>query len=177
MIQPILLYGNSMLKQVSGIIPEKFPKLKELINDMFETMHKADGIGLSGIQIGIPLQIFVVEAHLEQENFHFRDAFINPYIEEEWGSLVKHPEGCLSIPNLNALVERRENIKLNYYDSDWNHHVKNFDGFKARMIQHECDHLKGILYIEHLDRMWLKVLEKPLQLIKEREIQISYLYK
>ena len=177
MIQPILLYGNPMLKQVSGNITKEFPKLKELIDDMFETMHKAGGIGLSGIQIGIPLQIFIVEAHFEQDNFHFRDVFINPYIKKEWGNLVKHPEGCLSIPHITASVERYETIELDYYDSEWKHHVEVFDGFKARMIQHEYDHLKGKLYIEHLNRMWTKALEKPLQLIEERKIQVPYLHK
>lgn len=177
MIHPILLYEDPMLKQVSGNIPKGFPKLKELISDMFETMHKANGIGLSGIQIGVPLQIFVIEAHFEQDDFHFRDVFINPFIEKEWGSLVKITEGCLSVPRLSALVERHENIKLNYYDSDWNHHVKNFSGFEARMIQHECDHLKGKIYIEHLDHMWMKILEPSLQLIKERKIEVPYLSK
>jgi peptide deformylase len=120
MIHPILLYGDPMLKQRSGDIPSNFPKnqLEELINDMFETMHKANGVGLSAIQIGIPYRIFVVEAHLEQEDFHFRDVFINPYIKNEWGPMVKHPEGCLSVPQLTALVERRENIELEYYDTD-----------------------------------------------------------
>lgn len=166
-----------MLKQRSGKIPQNFPKLQELIDDMFETMHKANGVGLSGIQIGIPYRIFVVEAHLEQENFHFRDVFVNPHIRKEWGPMVKHPEGCLSVPQLTALIERHEKIELEYYTSEWEHKVETFDGFKARIIQHEHDHLEGMIYIERADNMWQKALEKPLEMIEKREIEVPYLYK
>jgi len=177
MIHPIILYGDPMLKQKSGDIPKGFPQLDELIDDMYETMHKANGIGLSGVQIGIPFRIFVVEAHLEQENFHFRGIFINPYIKKEWGAMVKHPEGCLSVPQLTALVERRENIELEYYDENWTHKVEVFSGFKARIIQHEYDHLEGSIYVDKIDRLWRKALEKPLQLIEERKIEVKYAFK
>ncbi len=177
MIHPVLLYGDPMLKQLSGEIPKEFPKLTELIYDMFETMHKANGVGLSAIQIGIPLRIFVIEARIETQDFHFRGVFINPRIAKEWGEYVKHPEGCLSVPQITATVERKENIELNYYDAEFVHHTKSFNGFEARIIQHEYDHLEGKLYIDRLDRMWEKVLEGPLQLIKDRKIEIPYSYR
>jgi len=179
MIHPILLYGDKMLEQRSAQIPSNFPKsqLEELINDMFETMHKANGVGLSGIQIGIPFRIFIVEAHLEQEDFHFRDIFINPYIINEWGEKVKYPEGCLSVPQLTALIERHENVTLEWYDQDFNKRKENFDGYKARIIQHEYDHLEGKIYVERADKLWRKALEKPLELIKERKVEVTYLTK
>lgn len=175
MIQPILLYGDPMLEQTSGDIPLNFPKILELVDDMFETMHKANGVGLSAIQIGIPYRIFVIEAHLE--DFNFRDVFINPYVRKEWGTKVKHAEGCLSVPQLTALVERPENIELEYYDINWKKHVKTFSGFEARIIQHEYDHLEGKLYVDKIDMMWKKALEEPLNLIKDRKIQIPYSWK
>lgn len=177
MIRPIVLYGDPILKEKSGEIPKSFPKLYELANDMFETMHKAGGVGLSAIQIGIPLRIFVIEAHIGEENFHFRGIFINPYLRNEWGQKCKFTEGCLSIPSISAMVERSSNIELEYYDENWNFHVEKFNGYKARIIQHEYDHLEGILYIERLDRLWEEALNEPLNLIKERKITIKYLTK
>jgi len=177
MIHPILLYGDPMLRQESGIIPKNFPQLNDLIEDMFETMHKANGIGLSGIQIGIPFRIFIIEAHLDHEDFHFRKVFINPVIQKEWGNLVKHPEGCLSVPQLTALVERPEKLEIGYYDEKWESKVEVYDGYEARIIQHEYDHLQGKLYIDRIDKMWKKALERPLEMIEERDIKIPYSYK
>ena len=178
MIHPIVIYDDPTLKQVSEEIPyQKFPKIEELVDDMFETMHKANGIGLSAIQIGIPLRIFVIEAHLENENFHFRETFINPKMIRKWGNKVKLTEGCLSVPQIFAQVERNETIELSYYDSNWKFHTKIFKGLKSRIIQHEYDHLEGILFIEHLDNMWKKIIESPLETIKNKNIEIPYLVK
>lgn len=182
MIHPILLYGDDALTQKSEDYPLKVDmdtsQLNELIYDMYETMHKANGVGLSAIQIGIPYRIFVIEAHLDQENFHFRGLFINPVIKREFGSLVKHPEGCLSVPFLTASVERKESIEIEYYDQDLNFHTETFSGFEARIIQHEYDHLNGILYVNKLDRLWKKALERPLEIIKQRLIEnVPYLSK
>lgn len=177
MIYPIRLYGDPILNSVSNSISKNYPNLTPLISDMYETMHKAGGIGLAAIQIGIPINIFIVEAHLEQENFHFREVFINPVMEEETGELVQHPEGCLSIPGLTGMIERHDNIKISYYDQDWKYHTKDFSGYKARIIQHEYDHLLGIVYPEKLNKMWEMVLERPLQMIKERRIETHYLSK
>jgi len=179
MIHPILLYGDPMLTQKSAEIPKNFPKIKleELINDMFETMHKANGVGLSAIQIGIPYRIFVVEAHLEKENFHFRNVFINPYIKKEWEPLVKYSEGCLSVPYVTTSVSRPQNIELDYYDQNLNHHIETFKDFKARIIQHEMDHMEGEIFIDKIDQLWKKALENSLQMIKNRKITVAYLTK
>jgi peptide deformylase len=177
MIQPIFLYGNEVLKEKSGEIPKNFPKLHELIDDMFETMHRAGGIGLSGIQIGVPLRIFVVEAHIESENFHFRGIFINPYIRKYFTPFVKYTEGCLSVPYISSLVDRHSKIEIEYYDEKWEFHVETFDGYRARIIQHEYDHLEGILYVDKIDELWKKTLEYHLDLIEKREIEVKYLNK
>lgn len=165
------------MKTSDEIIKESKFDIKYLVNDMFETMHKANGVGLAAIQIGIPLRLFVIEAHIEADNFHFRGAFINPKILKEGGNFVKHPEGCLSVPQLAAPVERFEDIELEWYDERWNYHKEKFSGYEARMIQHEYDHLEGKLYIDYLSYMWAETFKVSLQLIKERKMEIPYLWK
>jgi len=175
MVRPITLYGDPSLEIISTEVRRGTEVA--LISDMFETMHKAGGVGLAGVQIGIPLRIFVIEAHLEKENFHFREVFINPTIIREFGNLVKHPEGCLSIPQIAALVERHESIEIEWWNEKWEYQKKVFDGFAARIIQHEYDHLGGELYIDKLDKMWREMIAHPLSLIEERKMEIPYLYK
>lgn len=178
MIRPILLYGDEMLRETSMEVNKGSQlEIKSLISDMFETMHKANGIGLAAIQIGIPLRIFIIEAHLDQDNFHFRNVFINPAIKKEWGDLVKHPEGCLSVPGLTGLVERPSKIEIAYYNENWEPKVEVFDGYAARIIQHEYDHLEGVIYTDLLDRMWKKGLERPLELIENRQMEVPYSWK
>lgn len=178
MIRPILLYGDPMLEEISVDANSSSQlEIKSLISDMFETMHQAKGIGLSSIQIGIPLRIFIIEAHMEEENFHLRKSFINPKIIREFGELVKHPEGCLSVPGVAGLVERRESIELEYLDEDWNRHTKIFTSYAARIIQHEFDHLNGKIYIDHLDRMWKEAFESSLEIIENRTMEVPYSWK
>jgi len=178
MIHPIITYGNSMLTQKSGEIPQNFPNIHELINDMFETMLKANGIGLSAIQIGVPLRIFVIEVRKQREDdFAFRGVFINPYIRKEFGDKIKFNEGCLSVPMISAIVERSAAIELEYYDEYWKKHIQKFDGMAARIIQHEYDHLEGILYVERLNPLWKEALQVPLQEIKDKKVEVNYLIK
>lgn len=177
MVHPIVLYGDPILKEKSGEIPKNFPKLNELASDLFETMHKAGGIGLAAVQIGVPLRIFVIEAHIEKENFHFRGVFVNPYIRRESAPLVKYSEGCLSVPYIAALVERPSKIDIEYYDENWQFHVETLEGYKARIVQHEYDHLEGIIYTDKLDRLWSQTIEQSLNLIEKRELEVNYLTK
>lgn len=179
MIRPIVLYGDPILGEISEEVGENYSKsdIRMLIEDMFETMHRAKGVGLSAIQIGVPLRIFVAEAHLPDDDFHFRGSFINPKIVKEFGELVKHPEGCLSVPGLAGLVERHENIELEYLDDEWKPHTKVFTGFAARIIQHEYDHLEGKVYVEHLDQMWFRTMEESLKLIEDRKMEVPYSWK
>ena len=176
MIHPIHLYGDPMLNQKSMDIPTNFPlnQLHDLINDMYETMHKANGIGLSAIQIGFPFRIFIIEA--KKDNFHIRKEFINPVIKSTKGS-IKFSEGCLSVPGLTSTVERPESIVISYLDKNLNTVEESFDGIAARIIQHEYDHLEGLLFIDIINFMWKQALEPSLQSIKRREIEVSYMYK
>jgi peptide deformylase len=178
MVRPIILYGNPILREASAEIDRKtVVELPKLISDMFETMHKANGIGLAAVQIGVPLRLFVVEAHITEDNFHFRETFINPKILREWGTDSKRPEGCLSVPGIPAIVERAESIEIEWYDEKWNYHKKNFSGTAARIIQHEYDHLRGKLYVDRLDTMWRSLLEQPLELIEKRQMEVPFLWK
>jgi len=178
MIRPVILYGDPILREISAEV-SKGSKLdiNQLVSDMFETMHRANGIGLAAVQIGVPLRIFVVEAHIEEDNFHLRGTFINPKITDELGMEIKHPEGCLSVPGLTAMVERSEGIVMEWYDEKWEQHKQEFHGFAARILQHEYDHLEGKIYVDYLDTMWKKMIERPLQLIEDREMEVTYLCK
>lgn len=176
MIRPILLYGEEMLREISvDVNKASLLEVRSLISEMFETMHRANGVGLSAIQIGIPLKIFVIEAHMEEEDLHIRGSFINPRLINESGDIVKHPEGCLSVPGLTAMVDRPESIELEWYDEDWTKHKKIFHGIEARIIQHEYDHLNGIIYTDKIDKMWIEAIKPSLEVIKNREMEVPYL--
>jgi len=177
MIHPIVLYDNNILRQKSEIVKINFTKLDDLIKDMYETMLKANGIGLSAIQISVPLRIFVIEAHIEKENFHFKQTFINPTIIRKYGNNINYSEGCLSIPYISAMVSRTESIEIEYWDEKWERHLENYSDYKARIIQHEYDHLEGVLYIDKVDNLWKQVLEEPLLCIKKKDVTPKYLFK
>ena len=170
MILPIYTYGKPDLRKVAEPISADYPNLKDLINNMFETMVHADGVGLAAPQIGLSIRIIVIDlAPLKEDNPElgdFRVTLINPEILEESEEEVAYDEGCLSIPGINETVVRPEYIKIHYYDADFNEHELELDGFKARVVQHEYDHLEGHLFTD---------LVKPLrrQLIKSKLTNIS----
>ena len=178
MIHPIVTYGNPLLRTPSQEIQQGTKlNLQQLIVDMFETMHKAKGIGLSAIQIGVPLRIFVIEAEEKEQNFYFKGVFINPVITKSWGSWLPMTEGCLSIPGLTAQVNRPDNIELTWYDENWEKHTQEFRDMKARIIQHEYDHLEGVIFPDKLSGMWADLLEEPLEYIRNNDIKVPYLIK
>ena len=178
MILPVVLYGDPILETISAEVDQQSKAdIQRLIDDMFETMHKANGVGLAAVQVGVPLRLFVIEAHLPQEDFHLRGAFINPKILREFGDLVKYPEGCLSVPGLAGNVERLSSIEIEYLDEKWEPQKKVFDGYAARIIQHEYDHLEGEIYVDKLDSLWKAAMERPIEQIRNREIKPDYLWK
>lgn len=178
MIQPVILYGDPILRSKSeNIDVNMFPiqEIGNLTNDMFETMHKANGVGLSAIQIGVPFRIFVIE--INNEHVQYKNVFINPNITHEFGEMTKLTEGCLSIPHLSASIERRSSLMMEYYNEKLEYHQEEFGGLIARVIQHEYDHLDGILYTDRVSLMWKDALEEPLNIIKNRKISVPYLSK
>lgn len=154
MIYPIYIYGSTVLREEAVEITKDYPDLKQLVSDMFETMYASNGVGLAAPQIGKPIRIFVVDASIyadeEPELATFKRAFINPEIVEESQCAVVMNEGCLSLPGLNEDVLRPEAIKISYFDEDFNPKEEYLEGFAARVVQHEYDHLDGIVFTDRL---------------------------
>ncbi|MFM7589382.1 MAG: peptide deformylase, partial [Bacteroidota bacterium] len=145
MILPIVLYGDPVLQHRAQEIPADFPELEALIQNMFETMYAASGIGLAAPQIGQSWRLFVLDAELADEELYKgqKRVFINPIILEESGDPWPYAEGCLSIPEIRGDVTRRATVRLRYEDAQRVLHEESFDGMLARIIQHEYDHLEG----------------------------------
>jgi peptide deformylase len=186
MILPIIAFGNPVLKRIADDIPENFEGLSALLTDMFETMYAAKGVGLAAPQIGESIRLFIVDgspfANEEGEEIDpkaigiegFKKVFINPIIEEESGDLWPFQEGCLSIPKIRENVNRRERICVSYYDENWSFHREEFDGYKARIIQHEYDHLEGILFTDKLSPLKKKLLSKRLGNVSIGIVEVDY---
>ena len=189
MILPIIAYGNPVLKRIADEIPENFEGLSSLLTDMFETMYAAKGVGLAAPQIGASIRLFIVDgspfANEEGEEIDpkaigiegFKKVFINPIIEEESGDLWPFQEGCLSIPKIRENVSRKERIYVSYYDENWSFHRDEFDGYKARIIQHEYDHLEGILFTDKLSPLKKKLLSKRLGNVSIGIVEVDYKMK
>ncbi|MFA9210935.1 MAG: peptide deformylase [Moraxellaceae bacterium] len=190
MILPIVAYGDPVLKKEAVEIDEQFPALNQLIENMFETMYEASGVGLAAPQIGQSIRLFVVDgspfAEVDEDEDDdpravgmegFKRVFINPIIEEETGANWVFAEGCLSIPKIREDVSRKEKIRVTYYDENWQFHDEWFDGYKARIIQHEYDHIEGILFTDHLSVLKKRMLTKRLTNISQGEVKVSYKMK
>ncbi|EIJ40180.1 peptide deformylase [Galbibacter orientalis DSM 19592] len=185
MILPIVAYGDPVLRKVAKDIPKDYPKLDVLIENMFETMYNAYGVGLAAPQIGLPIRLFVIDAtafadddelsEKEKEQLTgFKKVFINPTIIEETGEEWTFNEGCLSIPDIREDVTRNAIIKIEYYDADFNKHIEEFDGLAARVIQHEYDHIEGVLFTDKLSSLKKRLLKRKLTSISKGKIKIDY---
>lgn len=176
MIYPIVMYGDPVLRQKAKDI-EKGTDLKQLIEDMYETMHAASGIGLAAPQIGKAIRLFVVDGTSledEEDMEEFKQPFINPLILEEDGEPWPFEEGCLSIPGIREKVSRKEEVTVRYYDAEWNLHEETFDGMKARIIQHEYDHIEGKLFVDYLTPLKRKLLKSKLTDISKGKVDTEY---
>jgi peptide deformylase len=178
MVLPIVAFGDPVLKKVAEEIDAKYPKLKEVVANMFETMDSAHGVGLAAPQVGLSIRLFVVDAspfaeeHPELEGF--RKIFLNPIILEENGKPWSFNEGCLSIPGIREDVMRKPEIVIEYYDENWVLHEEKYDGLVARVIQHEYDHIEGILFIERLSGLRRRLLKGKLADITRGFIDVDY---
>ena len=176
MIYPIVLYGDPVLRQKAKDI-DKDTDLKQLIEDMYETMHAASGIGLAAPQIGKPIRLFVVDGTSledEEDMEEFKKAFINPVILEEDGESWDFEEGCLSIPNIREKVSRPEELTIRYFDENWIEHEETYDGMQARIIQHEYDHIEGKLFVDYLTPLKKKLLKGKLTDISKGKVDTEY---
>jgi peptide deformylase len=176
MIYPIVMYGDPVLRKRAKDI-EKGTDVKELVKDMFETMDGAHGIGLAAPQIGKSVRLFIVDGtSLEDEPDmkDFKKAFINAEILDEEGEPWAFEEGCLSIPNIREEVERPEKLRIHYFDENWNEHEEEYDGMKARIIQHEYDHIEGKLFIDYLSPLKKRMLKGKLTDISKGDVETEY---
>lgn len=185
MILPIVAYGDAVLKKKAKEIDKDYPKLDELIENMHETMHGAYGVGLAAPQIGLPIRLFLVdtEPFAEDEEYteeeqeqlkNFKKTFINAQILEEEGDEWAFNEGCLSIPDVREDVFRQPKIKIQYQDENFETHVEEYDGLIARVIQHEYDHIEGILFTDKLSSFKKRLIKGKLTNISKGKIRIDY---
>jgi peptide deformylase len=177
MIYPIISYGNSILKKVAEDITEG-ENLSELIQDMYKTMEHANGVGLAAPQINKGIRLFVIDSTLmldeEDEEKGVRKVFINPIILDEYGDHFGFEEGCLSIPEVRAEVIRPEKLTIEYYDENWNLKEEEFSGLTARVIQHEYDHLEGILFVDYLKGLKKRMVQSKLIDISKGKVSTDY---
>ncbi|MCS6988017.1 MAG: peptide deformylase [Chloroherpetonaceae bacterium] len=173
-ILPIYTYGDAVLKKVAKPIKKVDDKIQKLIDDMFETMAQANGIGLAAPQVGVSIRLMVVDVSCVKECKHIPPmVIINPQILETKGEVLME-EGCLSIPGVREEVWRPEIIKLKYRDRDFKERIEEFDGLVSRVIQHELDHLNGELFVEKLDSKTRRELKEELEAIKRGEAEAAY---
>lgn len=181
MVYPIVVYGSPVLRQVAKDIDAAYPDLQKLLDDMFETMYKADGMGLAAPQIGKSIRIFVVDATaLEEDDPEMKDfkkAFINPHILHLDGEMEVMNEGCLSLPKLREDVERHNKVVIRYRDEHFVEKEETYEGLKARVIQHEYDHLDGVLFIDRISPLRRKLLKGKLNDISKLKVDASYKIK
>lgn len=184
MILPIYAYGQPVLKKVAEDITPEYPGLQELLANMWETMEHADGVGLAAPQIGLAIRLFVVDTHPDEESkakerkeAPIRKVFINARMLEETGEVWPFSEGCLSIPDIRADVERPAVIRLRYLDENFAEHEEVFTGLNARVIQHEYDHIEGILFTDRLKPIKKQLIRRRLEKIRGGEVHASYRLK
>ena len=154
MILPIYTYGQPVLRKEAEDITADYPELKQLIENMFETNERVDGVGLAAPQIGLPIRVVIVDltplAEDMPEYADFKRAYINGYIVEEEGDTILMDEGCLSLPGIHEKVPRAERVRIEYVDENFVEHDEWVDGFLARVIQHEFDHLEGKVFTDRI---------------------------
>lgn len=175
---PVYLYGHPVLRRQSTDITPDYPELKKLVADMFETMYASEGVGLAAPQIGRNDRIVVIDADPVGESFPEcagrKFTLINPKVEVLDGDLCSRAEGCLSLPGLSEDVKRVEHIRLSWVDEDFNPHTEEISGFLARIVQHECDHLEGKVYIDHISPIRKQLIRSKLNNIVNGKTRCDY---
>lgn len=178
MVLPIYAYGQPVLKKVAKPIDKDYEGLEKLLEDMWETMYAANGVGLAAPQIGKAIRIFLVDSKqmMEEgeEDKGIKQAFINAEILEEDGKLWPYEEGCLSIPDITGDVERPSTVKIRYQDENFEEHTVVLTGLNARVVQHEYDHIEGKLFTEKLKPLKKKMIKRKLEKIKKGAVKAKY---
>lgn len=178
MILPIYLYGQPVLREVAEDIDVAYPDLKQLIADMFETMDNADGVGLAAPQVGLPIRVVVINLDVLSDDMpeykDFRRAYINAHIIETGDETVSMEEGCLSLPGLHETVRRPTKIHVKYLDEDFNEHDEWVEGYLARVMQHEFDHLEGHVFVDRISPLRRQMDKRKLTSLVEGRVNCGY---
>ena len=178
MILPILAYGDPILKTRATKVEATHEGLTDLIQNMWETMYRAEGVGLAAPQIGKSLRIFIVDASPFEDDdpslAGFKKLFINPEILEEWGEEWMFSEGCLSFPDLREDISRKPNLRIRYYDELFQIHEGEYSGIVARIIQHEYDHIEGIVMVDHMSPLKRTLMRSKLLNISKGAVSAGY---
>lgn len=188
MILPIYAYGEPVLKKKAKDIDKNYPELDQLITNMYDTLYKSHGIGLAAPQIGLSIRLFIIDATPLAEDEDYQDlkeelekngkkVFINPKIIEREGEIWKFNEGCLSIPDIREDIKRPEIITIEYFDENWIKKTETFKDIRARIIQHEYDHIEGILFTDLLSPLKKKLIKRKLEDISKGKIHVEYKMK
>ena len=178
MILPIYLLGQPVLRKETENITADYPNLAELIDNMFQTMHNSDGIGLAAPQIGLAIRLFVIDATPMQEDFPeietAKKVFINPEIIDHSEETITYEEGCLSVPGIHEKVTRPSEVTVHYFDENFVEHTDKFTGFFARIVQHEYDHLEGHVFTDRVSPLRRQMISSKLQNIQKGKARCSY---
>ena len=178
MILPVYLYGHPVLRKKSTEVASDYHELKQLVADMFATMYESEGVGQAAPQIGRNDRIVVIDADAVGESFPEcagrKFTLINPVIEVLDGDPISRGEGCLSLPGLSEKVKRTEHIRLSWVDEDFQPHTEEISGYLARIVQHECDHLEGMMYIDHISPIRKQHIKGKLNDIATGRIRCDY---
>lgn len=178
MVYPVVLFGSPLLRKVSKSIDKDYTNLDKLVEDMFETMESSDGVGLAAPQIGKSIRLFIIDATPMAEDDAslegFKRVFINANILEETGEEWGFVEGCLSVPEIREEVQRPSTVTIEYYDENFEYKKETFGGVKARIIQHEYDHLDGILFVDKVSPLKKKLLKGRLNNIAKGKVSPNY---
>ncbi|MDO4756360.1 MAG: peptide deformylase [Parabacteroides sp.] len=178
MILPVYLYGQPVLRKEAEEVSADYPELKQLVANMYETMYHADGVGLAAPQIGLSLRLLVIDASVLADDFpeckDFKRTMINPVFLERSDEEVSMEEGCLSLPGVHEKVSRSVKIRVKYMDADFKEHEEVFEGFAARVVQHECEHLEGHVFIDNISGIRRQLNKGRLNNIIKGSVRCSY---
>ena len=178
MILPIYAYGQPVLRKVAQPLSPDYADLTGFVEDMWQTMYNANGVGLAAPQVGRDIRLFVIDTiqlnKPERKVDGFKKVFINAQLLDESGDPWMYEEGCLSIPDIHAEIERKSVIHIHYFDEHWNEYKETYEGINARVIQHEYDHIEGVLFIDHMKPLKRRMINRRLEKIKKGDIEINH---
>ena len=178
MILPVFLYGQPVLRKEAEDVPKDYPDLKQLVANMFETMYNADGVGLAAPQVGLSIRLVVIDGDVMGDDFPeckgFKRALINPEFLERSEEEIAMEEGCLSLPGIHEKVSRSKTVRVRYWDEHWEEHEEVVEGFAARIVQHECEHLTGHVFIDNVSAIRRQLNKGKLNSIIKGTVRCSY---